>query len=295
MSYWRLDRPTGWVGLSPAPLGRHRTPKALHTNKLRISISDDSPGIGRPVRSLPIQGAPDAATSSVQHVRVDHRRRRAHILVQLQARSQSCCRRTISRCCRSAGWTFVGNMVTRSFCPFPSRRSSSPREKSMSFTRNGVDADGVPGRGPGRRVPGRHAGTADRRVAAGRAGQRPECNGTAIPGADLVLGWGGRVVCPDWPVQHSTTRLIERIRRGDETLPWPQLQTLAIDGVEVKPSPWCTFFLPSRHFVSFSQAIIYRGGGFQAVWSHCLMVAAIGLAFFTYSLALFRRSIAVTR
>jgi rfaE bifunctional protein nucleotidyltransferase chain/domain len=65
----------------------------------------------------------------------------------------------------------------------------------------------------------------------------PECNGTVIPGADLVLGWGGRVVCPDWPVQHSTTRLVERIRRGDETLPWPQLQTLAIDNVEVTPSP----------------------------------------------------------
>ena len=27
-----------------------------------------------------------------------------------------------------------------------------------------------------------------------------------------------------------------------------------------------TYFLPSRHFVSFSQVIIYRGGGFAAVW-----------------------------
>lgn len=56
-----------------------------------------------------------------------------------------------------------------------------------------------------------------------------------------------------------------------------------------------TFFLPSRHFVSFSQIIIYRGGGLSAVWSEFLMVSAIGLGFFMYSLALFRKSIAVTK
>ena len=56
-----------------------------------------------------------------------------------------------------------------------------------------------------------------------------------------------------------------------------------------------TYFLPSRHFVSFSQVIIYRGGGLSAVWKQFLMVTAIGVAFFVYSLSLFRRSIAVTK
>ncbi len=56
-----------------------------------------------------------------------------------------------------------------------------------------------------------------------------------------------------------------------------------------------TFFLPSRHFVSFSQSIIYRGGGMGAVWPHFLMVSVIGLGFFVYSLTLFRKSIAVTK
>lgn len=56
-----------------------------------------------------------------------------------------------------------------------------------------------------------------------------------------------------------------------------------------------TFFLPSRHFVSFSQVIIYRGGGISAVWPQFLMVSVIGLGFFVYSLALFRKSIAVTK
>jgi len=56
-----------------------------------------------------------------------------------------------------------------------------------------------------------------------------------------------------------------------------------------------TYFLPSRHFVSFSQVIIYRGGGFTAVWRQFLMVGAIGLAFFVYSVFLFRKSIAVTK
>jgi len=56
-----------------------------------------------------------------------------------------------------------------------------------------------------------------------------------------------------------------------------------------------TYFLPSRHFVSFSQIIIYRGGGLPAVWPNFAMVAIIGLAFFSYSVVLFRKSIAVTK
>ena len=56
-----------------------------------------------------------------------------------------------------------------------------------------------------------------------------------------------------------------------------------------------TFLLPSRHFVSFSQVIIYRGGGLRAVWLQFLMVSAVGLAFFVYSLGLFRKSIAVSK
>ena len=56
-----------------------------------------------------------------------------------------------------------------------------------------------------------------------------------------------------------------------------------------------TFLLPSRHFVSFSQVIIYRGGGISAVWPQFLMVTGVGLAFFVYSVSLFRKSIAVTK
>ncbi|OHB53524.1 MAG: hypothetical protein A2Y07_04505 [Planctomycetes bacterium GWF2_50_10] len=56
-----------------------------------------------------------------------------------------------------------------------------------------------------------------------------------------------------------------------------------------------TFFLPSRHFVNFSQVIIYRGGGFSVVWPQFLMVTAMGLGFFVYSLTMFRKSIAVTK
>ena len=56
-----------------------------------------------------------------------------------------------------------------------------------------------------------------------------------------------------------------------------------------------TYLLPARHFVSFSQVIIYRGGGIGAVWRQFLMVTAVGLAFFVYSLGLFRKSIAVSK
>ena len=77
------------------------------------------------------------------------------------------------------------------------------------------------------------------------------------------------------------------------------LQLLSGGSTPVESQPgWLqtlTYFLPSRHFVSFSQVIIYRGGGFAAVWPNFAMVGAIGLAFFTYSVALFRKSIAVTK
>jgi len=67
--------------------------------------------------------------------------------------------------------------------------------------------------------------------------------------------------------------------------------------VESQPKwlQYVTYLLPSRHFVSFSQVIIYRGGGIKAVWQQFLMVSAVGLAFFVYSLSLFRKSIAVTK
>jgi ABC-2 type transport system permease protein len=77
------------------------------------------------------------------------------------------------------------------------------------------------------------------------------------------------------------------------------LQLLSGGSTPVESQPqwlqYITFFLPSRHFVSFSQKIIYRGGGITAVWPQFLMVAAIGLGFFVYSLSLFRKSIAVTK
>lgn len=58
---------------------------------------------------------------------------------------------------------------------------------------------------------------------------------------------------------------------------------------------YLTYLLPARHFVSFSQVIVYRGGGIRAVWPQFAMVSAIGLAFFWYSLGRFRKSIAVSK
>jgi ABC-2 type transport system permease protein len=77
------------------------------------------------------------------------------------------------------------------------------------------------------------------------------------------------------------------------------MQLLSGSSTPVESQPrwlqYATLLLPSRHFVSFSQSIIYRGGGISAVWPQFLMVAAIGLGFFFYSLVLFRKSIAVTK
>ncbi|HEV8678958.1 MAG TPA: ABC transporter permease [Stellaceae bacterium] len=56
--------------------------------------------------------------------------------------------------------------------------------------------------------------------------------------------------------------------------------------------PWLATIMqasPSTHFVSFAQAILYRGAGFEVVWPQFLMVAVIGGLFFGLALLRFRR------
>ena len=48
---------------------------------------------------------------------------------------------------------------------------------------------------------------------------------------------------------------------------------------------------PSTHFVSFAQAILYRGAGLDVVWPQFLMVAAIASLFLILSLLRFRSSL----
>jgi ABC-2 type transport system permease protein len=56
-----------------------------------------------------------------------------------------------------------------------------------------------------------------------------------------------------------------------------------------------TFLLPSRHFVSFSQAIIFKGAGLEVVWEEFVAVGLLGLVLLAISLARFRRSVAAER
>lgn len=53
-----------------------------------------------------------------------------------------------------------------------------------------------------------------------------------------------------------------------------------------------TLALPSRHFITFSQAIIFKDAGFGNVWPGFLVVAVLGMALLTASLIQFRRSLA---
>jgi len=77
------------------------------------------------------------------------------------------------------------------------------------------------------------------------------------------------------------------------------LQLLSGGSTPVESQPaWLqklTYLLPTRHFISFSQVIIYRGGGLRAVWENFAVVIGVGLAFFVYAVSLFRKSIAVTK
>lgn len=52
---------------------------------------------------------------------------------------------------------------------------------------------------------------------------------------------------------------------------------------------------PTTHFVNLSQAILYRGAGFEVVWPQCIAIVVIGSVFFLLALSLFRRSLAASQ
>lgn len=54
-------------------------------------------------------------------------------------------------------------------------------------------------------------------------------------------------------------------------------------------------FAPTTHFVSFAQAILFRGAGFDVVWPSFLAVMISGLVFFLIALVLFRKSVTLTQ
>ena len=60
----------------------------------------------------------------------------------------------------------------------------------------------------------------------------------------------------------------------------------------VQPFTW---LLPSRHYMAFAQAIVFRGADLEIVWPDLVRIAGLGAVFFTLSLMLFRRSISVSR
>ncbi|WP_394165491.1 ABC transporter permease [Neptunomonas phycophila] len=60
----------------------------------------------------------------------------------------------------------------------------------------------------------------------------------------------------------------------------------------IQPATW---FLPSRHYMAFSQAVVFRGAGLSIIWPQLLIMTGLGSTFFIASLALFRRSISANQ
>src|SRR5690606_33211927 len=48
---------------------------------------------------------------------------------------------------------------------------------------------------------------------------------------------------------------------------------------------------PDTHFVSLAQSTMFRGAGLDVIWPQLLSLLGIGLAFFSFSLWRFRRSL----
>jgi ABC-2 type transport system permease protein len=59
--------------------------------------------------------------------------------------------------------------------------------------------------------------------------------------------------------------------------------------------PWLANVMqgsPIVHFVSFAQAIVYRGAGFTVVWRDFVLVTLAGVVFLGLALPRFRRMVA---
>jgi ABC-2 type transport system permease protein len=60
----------------------------------------------------------------------------------------------------------------------------------------------------------------------------------------------------------------------------------------IRPVTW---FLPSRHYMAFALAVVFRGAGLDIVWPQLATIIGLGAIFFSASLALFRRSITASK
>lgn len=49
--------------------------------------------------------------------------------------------------------------------------------------------------------------------------------------------------------------------------------------------------MPTTHFVSLAQAILYRGADFSIVWPQFIILFIIGAVFFIFALLRFRKTI----
>ena len=56
-----------------------------------------------------------------------------------------------------------------------------------------------------------------------------------------------------------------------------------------------TWLLPSRHYMTFCQAVAFRGAGFNIIWPQLVTITGLGFIFLSLSLALFRHSITVSK
>mgnify|MGYP001766006039 FL=1 len=72
-----------------------------------------------------------------------------------------------------------------------------------------------------------------------------------------------------------------------------QILSGAITPFESMPQSLQNFMLlmPTSHFVSMSQAVLYRGAGLDVVWPDLFWIFVIGMFFFLFSLSMFKRSL----
>lgn len=76
---------------------------------------------------------------------------------------------------------------------------------------------------------------------------------------------------------------------------WLQMLSGGTTPFESMPEPVQAVmqFAPTTHYVSISQAVLYRGADFSMIWTDILINIGLGLVYFLIALRLFRSSLSV--
>lgn len=84
----------------------------------------------------------------------------------------------------------------------------------------------------------------------------PEALKSKIPGAEFVESYGGKVIVPDWEIQESTSKIVDRVLSCER--PIPHNLRLVVDGLEIRADELSLYGVRFTTAPDGSRPVLYR-------------------------------------